>query len=296
VTGKSRAEGVLVALTMIWGSTFVVGKIVLENMSPLQMIAVRFVLSTAFFLAFFSRRIFPLDRRQLIRGGILGIFLFLGFVAQTVGLTFTSASKSAFITGMMVVFVPLLQVIIERRVPKVGNIAGVAFVSAGLWFLTSPSGSSFNTGDALTLLCAVLFAIYIVYIDVVAHDMSAMQLTFVQMATNAILALGATLAFDTLPTRLPAGTVVAVLYLTVFATILTTFMQTRYQKETTPTRAAIIFTIEPVVAALSASTVLGEQIGLGGVVGGSLIIGGVLLSELSEGIPLLNRPFGSADP
>jgi drug/metabolite transporter (DMT)-like permease len=187
-------------------------------------------------------------------------------------------------------------VIIERRVPKVGNIAGVAFVSAGLWFLTSPSGSSFNTGDALTLLCAVLFAIYIVYIDVVAHDMSAMQLTFVQMATNAILALGATLAFDTLPTRLPAGTVVAVLYLTVFATILTTFMQTRYQKETTPTRAAIIFTIEPVVAALSAAAVLGEQIGLGGAVGGSLIIGGVLLSELSEGIPLLNRPFGSADP
>jgi drug/metabolite transporter (DMT)-like permease len=274
----------------------VIGKIVLEDLSPLQMIAVRFTLSTAFFLAFFSRRIFPLNRRQLVRGGILGIFLFLGFVAQTVGLTLTTASKSAFITGMMVVFVPLLQVIIERRTPKVGNIAGVAIVSAGLWLLTSPSGSSFNTGDALTLLCSVLFAIYIVYIDVVAHDMSAMQLTFLQMATNAILALGATLVFDTIPSRLPPGTLVAVLYLTVFATILTTFMQTRYQKETTPTRAAIIFTIEPVVAAVSAATVLGEQIGFGGAVGGSLIVGGVLLSELSEGIPLLNRPFGPADP
>ena len=284
---KSRAEGVLIGLTVIWGSTFVIGKIVLQNMSPLQMIAFRFTISSVFFLVFFSRRLFPLNRRQILRGGILGIFLFLGFLAQTVGLTLTTASKSAFITGMSVVFVPLLQVIIERRAPKVGNIAGVAVVSAGLWLLTSPSGSSFNAGDALTLLCALLFAIYIVYIDVVAHDMSAMQLTFLQMATNAILALAATLAFDTL---------VAVLYLTVFATILTTFLQTRFQKETTPTRAAIIFTIEPVVASVSAAIVLGEQVGLGGAVGGGLIIGGVLLSELSEGIPLLNRAFGPADP
>jgi drug/metabolite transporter (DMT)-like permease len=296
VTVKTRAEGVLIALTIIWGSTFVIGKIVLQNLSPLQMIALRFTISSVFFLAFFSRRIFPLTRRQIIRGGILGIFLFLGFVAQTVGLTVTTASKSAFITAMMVVIVPLLQVIIERRPPKIGNIAGVAVVSAGLWLLTSPSGSSFNAGDALTLLCAVLFAIYIVYIDVVAHDMSALQLTFLQMATNGVLALGATLAFDSVPPRLPAGTLVAVLYLTVFATILTTFLQTRFQKETTPTRAAIIFTIEPVVAAVTAAIFLGEQVGVGGAVGGGLIMGGVLLSELSEGIPLLNRPFGPAEP
>ena len=295
MTGKSRAEGVLLALTLIWGSTFVVGKIVLQNLTPLQMIAIRFVLSAVFLLAFFSRKIFPLSPRQLFRGGILGLVLFLGFVPQTVGLTLTTASKSAFITGMMVVFVPLLQVIIERKAPKLGNIAGVAVVTAGLWLLTSPSGSSFNAGDALTLLCAVLFAVYIVYIDVVAHDMSAMQLTFVQMAVNAVLALGATIVFDSFPPAVSFGTVAAILYLTFFATILTTFLQTRYQKETTPTRAAIIFTIEPVFAATTAAVVLGEQIGVGGAIGGGLIIGGVLLSELSEGIPLLNRPLGPAD-
>jgi len=295
VTAKNRAEGVLLALTMIWGSTFVVGKIVLQNLSPLQTIAVRFTLSALFLLVFYSRRIFPLSGRQVIRGSILGIFLFLGFVAQTVGLTLTTASKSAFITGLMVVFVPLLQVLIERRAPKLGNIAGVAVVSAGLWLLTSPSGSSFNGGDALTLVCAVLFAVYIVYIDVVAHDMSAMQLTFLQMAVNAVLAVGSTLVFDRIPSAVPAGTVVGILYLTVFATVLTTFMQTRYQKDTTPTRAAVIFTIEPVFAAFSAAAVLGEQIGVGGAMGGGLIIGGVLLSELSDGIPVLNRTVGPAD-
>ena len=294
MTPKSRAEGVLLALTLIWGSTFVVGKIVLVALTPLQMIAARFTLATIFLMAFFSRRIFPLTRRQIARGLVLGVFLFLGFVAQTVGLTMTTASKSAFITGMMVVFVPLLQVVIERRSPRIGNLVGVAVVTAGLWLLTSPAGAALGTGDALTLVCAVLFAVYIVYIDVVAHEMSALQLTFIQMASNAIFALAGSALLDTLPARVPASTVIAVLYLTVFATVLTTFMQTRFQKETSPTRAAVIFTIEPVFAALSAALVLGEQIGVGGAAGGGLIIGGVLLSELSDGIPLLNRSFGSA--
>jgi len=295
VTRKTRAEGVLLALTLIWGSTFVVGKLVLVSMTPLQMIAARFALATVFLLAFFSRRIFPLTRKQVLRGGVLGVFLFLGFVAQTVGLTMTTASKSAFITGMMVVFVPLLQVVIERRSPRIGNLAGVAVVTGGLWLLTSPAGAAFGTGDMLTLVCALLFAVYIVYIDVVAHEMSALQLTFIQMASNAIFSLVGSAAFDTLPARVPAGAVVAILYLTIFATLLTTFMQTRYQKETSPTRAAIIFTIEPVFAAVCAALVLGEQIGVGGAAGGALIIGGVLLSELSDGIPLLNRSFGPAE-
>ena len=294
MTPKSRAEGVLLALTLIWGSTFVVGKIVLVALTPLQMIAARFTLATIFLMAFFSRRIFPLTRRQIARGLVLGVFLFLGFVAQTVGLTMTTASRSAFITGMMVVFVPLLQVVIERRSPRIGNLVGVAVVTAGLWLLTSPAGAALGTGDVLTMVCAVLFAVYIVYIDVVAHEMSALQLTFIQMASNAIFALAGSALLDTLPARVPASTVIAVLYLTVFATVLTTFMQTRFQKETSPTRAAVIFTIEPVFAALSAALVLGEQIGVGGAAGGGLIIGGVLLSELSDGIPLLNRSFGSA--
>ena len=294
MTRKTRAEGVLLALTLIWGSTFVVGKIVLVAVTPLQMIAARFTLATMFLLAFFSRRIFPLTRRQILRGGVLGVFLFAGFVAQTVGLTMTTASKSAFITGMMVVFVPLLQVVIERRAPRIGNLAGVVVVTAGLWLLTSPAGAAPGTGDILTLVCAVLFAVYIVYIDLVAHEMSALQLTFIQMASNAVFAVAASAAFDTLPAHVPSGTVVALLYLTIFATLVTTFMQTRYQKETSPTRAAVIFTIEPVVAAVIAAIVLGEQIGIMGAAGGGLIIGGVLLSELSDGIPFLNRSFGPA--
>jgi len=295
VTQKSRAELVLFCMTLIWGSTFVLGKIVLREMPPLQMIAIRFVFSTVvIFLAAF-RSIFPLRLDQLRKGFFLGLFLFLGFVPQTIGLTITSASKSAFITGMMVVFVPLLQIIIERKPPKLGNLAGVVCVVAGLWFLTSPAGSSFNLGDGLSLVCAALFGVYIVYLDVISNDMSPAQLTFIQVSTNAILSIIAMVFFESAPLHLSWTGGATLVYLAVFATLLTTFMQTRFQKFTTPTRAVIIFTIEPVFASLIAALVLGEQLGVLGILGGALIIAGVLVSELSEGIPMLNRSLGATD-
>ncbi len=283
-------------MTLIWGGTFAVVKIGMREIAPVTLIAVRFAVSTLVLLAVFGRRIFPLTSSQIVRGSIVGLFLFLGFVPQNLGLTITTASKSAFITGMMVVFVPLLQFVIERRAPKLGNIVGVVLVALGLWFLTSPAGSQFNAGDALTLVCAVFFAIYIVYLDVVSREMSALQLTFLQVAAVAAFSVVAVALFE-VPRFSFSGTAVAsMIYLTFLATLLTTLVQTRYQKQTTPTRAVIIFSVEPVFASIIAYVLLGEQLGGSGIAGGALIIGGVLLSELSEGIPFLRRTFGSAEP
>ena len=292
MTGKSRAEAILLGITVIWSTTFALSKVVLLEITPLQMISFRFTLATVLLLVLFFRTIFPLRLDQALKGALLGLFLFLGFVVQTIGLTITSASKSAFITGMVVVFVPLLQIIVERRPPKVGNLLGVLVVSAGLWFMTSPAESSFNTGDALTLVCAVLFAGYIVYLDVIARDMSAVQLTFLQVGTNALLSFGAMSVFESSPLRLSPANALALVYLALFATVLTTFMQTKHQKETTPTRAAVIFTMEPVFASIIAAIALGEQLGFLGILGGGLIISGVLISELSDAIPILNKSFG----
>jgi drug/metabolite transporter (DMT)-like permease len=223
------------------------------------------------------------------------VFLYLGFVAQNIGLKYTTASKSAFITSLTVVFVPLLQVIIERRSPKLGNIIGVCIVSTGLWFLTSPTGSSFNEGDALTLLCAVFFAVYIVYLDVVSKEMTTLRLTFLQLASTSVCGLISVTAFEHLVVSLSPTLITVVMYLTLFATILTTFIQTRFQKDTTPTRAGIIFTVEPVFASIFAYVLLHEQIGAAGLLGGALIVAGVLTSELSDAVPFLNASFGPTE-
>lgn len=296
MTKKTRAELVLLATTMIWGGTFVVNKIALVDTSPLLFITIRFFIASLFFVVFFRKSIFPLPAGALLHGGLLGVFLFLGFSTQTLGLVHTTASKSAFITGMMVVFVPIVQVLVEHRAPKFGNIAGIIVVVAGLWLLTAPQGASFNTGDALSLVCAVFFAIYIVHLDIVSQKMSALQLTFLQTASMLVLAGLATILFEQVRVTVTGDLLFSLGYLTIFATIVTLFVQTRFQKDTTPTRAVVIFSIEPVIASAVAAVVLGETLGTEGLIGGGLILAGVLLSELSDAIPGLNRTLGKSTP
>ena len=293
MTRKTRGELLLLSCTAIWGGTFALGKIVLLEVTPLQMVVIRFGLATLIVTAFAWRSIFPMSWGEAVKGIILGIFVFVGFVTQTIGLTLTTASKSAFITGMMVIFVPLLQFMMERKAPKIGNIVGVLVVSGGLWLLTSPAGSTFNSGDALTVVCAVVFAVYVVYLDIVSREVTPIRLTFLQLSSNAVLGLAGLLIFGPLGFSVSMSGALILLYLTLFATVLTFVIQTRFQKETTPVRAAIIFTVEPVFAAIIAFFVLDERLGSAGILGGALIVAGVLLSELSEAIPFLNRSLES---
>jgi drug/metabolite transporter (DMT)-like permease len=291
VTSKSRAEVFLLATTLIWGNTFIAMKFILSDSTPLANIAVRFTAAALIFLLMFRGRLFPFPKSHILKGSILGLFLYLGFASQNVGLVYTTASKSAFITGMMVVFVPLLQIIIERRSPKLGNIAGVVVVATGLWFLTSPEGSGFNIGDALTIVCAFVFGLYIVYLDVLSKEMTTERLTFMQIASTGIFAWIGVAFFEHPVVSLEPRSLMSLIYLTLLATVVTTYVQTRYQKDTTPTRAVLIFSIEPVITAISAYFVLGERLGAMGMMGGGMIIAGVLISELSDNIPLLNKSF-----
>jgi drug/metabolite transporter (DMT)-like permease len=289
MTKQTRAEAVLLALTLVWGSTFVSMKIGLRDMSPILMTSTRFTVAALFFLVLFWKNLFPFPDGAIRKGVVLGVFLFLGFIAQNVGLNYTTASKSAFITSLMVVFVPVLQFVIERRPPTIGNVAGIGLAVGGLWLLTSPTGAELNFGDLLTLVCAILFAWYIVYLDVASKAMSALQLTFLQAATCAGLGIPTTLLVEDFFFHPTPSVFVSVGYLTLFATVLTTFVQTKYQKDTTPTRAAVIFTVEPVWASTMAYFFLGEILGTLGVVGGALIIAGVLISELSDKIPFVKK-------
>jgi len=280
---RTKAELFLLSLTVIWGSTFVLSKYLLESISPLIGIAIRFAFATILFGVFFRRKAFAGPKSSWKRGGILGVLLFLGFASQTVGLQYTGASKSAFITGMMVVFTPICQLIIERRAPKIGNVIGVLLVTLGLYFLTSPEGSEFNLGDGLNLFCAVSFALYIVYLDVFSKGQDAVHLTMAQFVVCTVLGFTSALSFESIRLAPTVAGGLTLLYLVVFATVIAIFVQNRYQKDTTPTRSVVIFSIEPVLAAGFAYLLLGEVLGALGVVGGALIVGGVLVSELSPG-------------
>jgi drug/metabolite transporter (DMT)-like permease len=260
----------------------VVIKGALEDTSPLFFVGTRFLIAALFVTPFIINKLKGFTAPVLRAGILLGIIMFIGFSTQTLGLQYTTASKSGFITGLAVVFTPILQMLIERRIPRPGNVLGIVLVVIGLYFLTSPAGASFNIGDGLTLACAFFFALYIVYIDVFSKKYSIIHLVYLQICTVMILSFLFTAGFETVQFEITGNLLFALAYTAILATVINTYLHTEYQRYTTPTRAAIIFTLEPVFAAALAFFVLHELLGFRGLLGGAIIIFGILISEMSD--------------
>ncbi len=284
---RLTAELLLFSTTFIWSSTFVALKWGLQELSPLWLMAWRFSLAAAVGALIVLWRRAPLTRAALLDGHLLGLLLFAGFALQTIGLHYTTASKSAFITGLMVAFTPVVQYLWKRRLPNRANLMGILIVIGGLWLLTDPidpsrPGGGFNLGDAMTLLCAVAFACYIVALDHTSYRHAVLPFTMIQVASTALYSWAGALLLEP-PTIPRAGLSLGVIvYLALAATLLTGYLMTRYQRDTTPTRAVIIYTVEPVWASLMAAGLLGERLTGLAMVGGGLILVGVLLSQLAD--------------
>mgnify|MGYP005848722893 FL=1 len=294
---KYLGEGALLLNTLIWGGTFALVKNALTDISPLLFLGIRFFIAAMLLYPFVHLTLKKMDKKTFIAGSVLGIFYFFGFATQTVGLNFTSATKSGFITGTFVVIIPILQTIIERRKPKWYNIVSIFFVMIGLIFLSSSGdnlfqfinelGSDFNLGDFLTLLCAILFAFQVVYVDVFTKKYEYMPLVFIQLLITGLGGfLGAlvlsTLGLEIIKFSLATNVVFALIYTSVFASIIATILQLKYQKIVTPTKAGIIYSFEPIMAAVLAFFILGEKISKFGMFGGVFIVFGLLLSEILE--------------
>jgi drug/metabolite transporter (DMT)-like permease len=196
---KYFPETILMINTLIWGATFVIIKSALTNISPLLFISIRFLTATLILLPF-AYRIFRKINKQILRDGtLLGLLFFVGFATQTVGLRYTTATKSAFITGTFVIFTPVFQTLIEKRPPKKGVLLGILLVLAGLIFLTSKEDSflsifseiskNFNAGDFFTLLCAIFFALYVVSLDIISKKNDYKPLVFLQISITGICGL-----------------------------------------------------------------------------------------------------------
>ena len=264
----------LVFITLIWGTTFVVVKDALETISPALLLALRF--SAAGLLFSWVKP----PRRALVPGLILGLLTFAGFATQTLGLVSTTASKAAFITGLSVVLTPLVSAVwFRNRIPLRAFLA--AFVAlAGLGLMTLTGTNSVTSGDVWVLGTALAYALYIVYLGEVAAQHSVWALSAVQLWVMAALAWAWALPQVGTLTSVPLATYGAILYLAVIATALISVLQVAAQRVVPAYLAALIFVLEPVFAALFAYLVRGEALGLLGWLGGALVVGAMVLSEV----------------
>jgi drug/metabolite transporter (DMT)-like permease len=277
---RLQADGVLFLITAFWGSTFVVVKDALGFADPYSFLALRFLIGAVVLSAMVRRRL--LLPQNLRRGVVLGVFLFLGFVLQTVGLTATTPSRSAFITGLCVVFVPMWSLVLFRRVPRVTSLLGVLLAAVGLYYLTGASaaqGGGLSLGDVLTLGCAVAYALHLLFTERYAQREGVSALVAVQLWVVALLS-ALCLPFVEVRVEWTRPLVGALLFCGVFASAMALSVQTWGMARTSAVRAALLFSLEPVFTAAYSVALGYETLGPREWGGGALIIAGVLVSEV----------------
>ncbi|MBX6350265.1 MAG: DMT family transporter [Clostridia bacterium] len=287
------AEAVLFALTIAWGTTFVLVKDTLASLSPWTFLSARFALAAVLLFAIegVGRALSPdrsggaEGRRTLGAGVAIGALLFAGYALQTWGLTTTTPARSGFLTGLSVVLVPCFEALLGR--PPAWRAWLGAFLSAlGLLALTRPGAGPFVVGDGLTLLCALAFALQTIAVDRFARLHPALRLSAIESLTAALLSALAGVAQAGAPERIVAlgargwtgEALVALAVCGVVVTAVGTVAQNWAQRFTSATRAAVIFTFEPVFALATAWVFWGERWPPLALVGGALVLLGMIAS------------------
>ena len=260
-------------------------------MSAMYFLALRFafasVCTAILFSPAFRRAASQRDQRTklwagLCAGALAGILLWGGYAFQTTGLKYTTAGNSGFLTGFYIVLVPLISAAVYRRWPRAIELAGIVIASTGMVVLTLPSLSSkfkMNRGDLLTIACAVCYSFHLLTLGHFSKRYSFEPLALGQLVATAVLS-GLALFVQVPVAQWDLGLAVAILGTGFFATTLTFALQTWGQRYTTATRAALIFSLEPVFALATAVLVGGESLTAYSVIGGCLILAGILAVEL----------------
>jgi len=297
-SGRSHeltAHLLLVGVVLVWGATFPVVKAALAYATPLAFNLTRMALAALVLAAINHASLRGLFRRAgrpaLAYGLAAGLFMALGYQLQTVGLKYTTPSKSGFITGLVVVLVPLLSAvpgIAHNGDPKPGwaAFAGAGLAFLGLAMLTIPAGSGADVvrglglGEWLTLGCAVAFAFHLLTLARAATKVGARTLGTLQVGFCA-LAMLVTLPLGGRPVLHLNATVIAALAITALLGTAVAFTVQSYAQQRLPaTHTALILTLEPVFAWLASLLFLGERLGPRSLLGAGLILAGILLAEL----------------
>lgn len=279
----SRQELALIAVTMVWGGTFLVVHLAMQYSGPLFFVGLRFVTAGLIGLLVFRKAMAGLTRTELVAGIAIGASIFLGYGLQTFGLQTISSSKSAFLTALYVPLVPLLQWLVMGKPPRLMSWIGIGLAFTGLMLVAGPEsgGMDLNIGEMATMLSTLAIAAEVLLIGHFAGKVDARRVTTVQLLAAGVMALLAMpVAGESVPDFswiwLSAAVAMAC------ASILIQLTMNWAQKSLSPTRATVIYASEPVWAGI-VGRMAGDRLPGLALLGAALIVGGVLVSELRLG-------------
>jgi drug/metabolite transporter (DMT)-like permease len=275
---RRRAVLSLWATCFIWGAAFPLAKLALRDASPMAFTAARFVIATILI----APALGGIWREEWRAGALLGALLAIGFATQTIGLQWTTASRSGFLTSLYIPFTPLVVLAVYRTLPDRFAATGLAIAVAGMLLLTRPGTLSggINTGDVLTVICALAFACHMVATGAFARRHRVERLMMAQIVVAGLLTCVATPLLE--PPRLSWTPLLIgmVAYEAVLASVVAIRLQLAAQQVLSATYAALVFTLEPVIAATTSFLITGERLTALQAFGGALILIGSLIPEI----------------
>lgn len=277
---QTKANIMLVVVTVFWGASYLFMKMGLDSVQPFNLIALRFMI--AFFLSsiIFYKRLLQINIQTIKNALILGTVLFSVFAFVTVGVQSTSTSHAGFLVSLTVVLVPLFSAILLKKKPAKRVVVGVCLATIGIALLTLKGGFTMKLGDLLCILAAICYATHIIVTGQLTRNVDSVALGVLQLGVCG--ALGMLVSFLSESPTLPAHREAwfAILSLSVLCSAIGFVVQTVAQKYTTATHAGLIFSLEPVFAALFGYWFLGEILSLKGYVGAAFVLAGVLYAEV----------------
>lgn len=276
---RYKGELILLLTAIMWGGGFIATDISLKSMTPLQVMTIRFLMATIILCIIFFNKLKLVNKKILKKGILIGFFLFIGFVFQTVGLKYTTVSNNAFLSAIAVIFVPIIGLMFKKRIDKYG-VVGAILAVIGIAFLTIDGKSlSINIGDILTIIGAMFYAVQIIFVDVFAKKEDVIVLTIIETAACFIFSLITMLIRGDTYFNLAFNSFAGVVYLAIFSTAIGLFFQVLGQKSTTETRAAIIMSTESVFGTIFAIVLLNQILTYNIIIGCVVIFIAILISE-----------------
>jgi drug/metabolite transporter (DMT)-like permease len=276
----AKVTFILVLTTLLWGGSFVFNKIGFRDIPPVTFMFFRFALATVIMGAFCLPRLARLNRDIITKGVKVGIALSAGNLSFVLGVAGTTVSRAGFLNNLFVLLVPLLCFLRWReRVPR-WNIVGILIAMVGLWQLAIGGTAGFSRGDFFSTVCALFISLHIILVSRILHNEDVYLVTLVQFAT--VAAVGA-LLFVCLPAQAFSIGMVsggALLYCAILPTVVCFTLMNTYQRYSTPTKAGLIYTLDPVWSMLGGMLILGERLSPREWLGCGFIFGAVILPPL----------------
>ncbi len=282
------ADFLLLLVAIAWGSTFFIVQDAVRETPVYTFLFWRFFIAGVLMTLISIKYLSSVTQSVLKAGVALGLFMFLGYAFQTFGLKYTYSSTVGFITGLNVIVVPFAAYLIFKHKASVYSILGAITASVGLYYLTLNSEIGFSLGELYAFICAIMFALHIVFTGHLSKQHNIFLLVSIQFLTVALCSMvgGLVMEGSIMPAKVDELLVNAIVITVVFATIFAFWVQTAMQRFTTATKTAIIFTVEPVSAGVFGYFFAGELLSMTQLLGAGLIMGGMLIAEIGSYVAL----------